>query len=78
MKHDCLNGKKAEPVIPQRIIEQQSTRMDAVSGATNSSNVIMNAVHKAVEKAKEWFPIPDTGFFNRRFKRMDADYFWQD
>ena len=53
VKHDCWKGKKAEPVIPQRIIEQQSTRVDAVSGATNSSNVIMNAVQNAVEKAKK-------------------------
>jgi uncharacterized protein with FMN-binding domain len=44
-------GKKPGEVIPQRIISQQSTRVDAVSGATNSSRVIMNAVQKAVEKA---------------------------
>ena len=44
-------GKKADEIIPPRIVEQQSTRVDAVSGATNSSRVIMNAVQKAVEKA---------------------------
>jgi len=44
-------GKKASEVIPQRIISQQSTMVDAVSGATNSSRVIMNAVQIAVEKA---------------------------
>jgi uncharacterized protein with FMN-binding domain len=44
-------GKKANEIIPQRIVEQQSTRVDAVSGATNSSRVIMNAVQEAVEKA---------------------------
>ncbi len=44
-------GRKAEPVIPLRIIEQQSTNIDAVTGATNSSRVIMNAVQNAVEKA---------------------------
>lgn len=38
-------------VIPGRIINQQSTRVDAVSGATNSSNVLMNAVQNAVEQA---------------------------
>jgi uncharacterized protein with FMN-binding domain len=43
-------GKKAEPVIPVRIIEAQSTRVDAVSGATNSSRVIMNAVQDALDK----------------------------
>ena len=44
-------GKKANDIIPQRILEQQSTQVDAVSGATNSSRVIMNAVQKAIEKA---------------------------
>ncbi len=44
-------GKKAEPVIPARIIDAQSTRVDAVSGATNSSRVIMNAVQDALSKA---------------------------
>ncbi len=43
-------GKKAEPVIPARIISTQSTRVDAVSGATNSSRVIMNAVQDALDK----------------------------
>ena len=44
-------GNNANTVIPTRIVEQQSTRVDAVSGATNSSRVIMNAVQKAIEKA---------------------------
>ena len=44
-------GNKANEIIPQRIVEQQSTQVDAVSGATNSSRVIMNAVQKAIEKA---------------------------
>ena len=46
-------GKKAEPVIPARIIETQSTDVDAVTGATNSSRVIMNAVEKAIEDSSE-------------------------
>ena len=52
VKHtaSCI-GKKANEIIPQRIVEQQSTRIDAVSGATNSSRVIMNAVQMAIEKA---------------------------
>jgi uncharacterized protein with FMN-binding domain len=44
-------GDKANEVIPQRIVAQQSTDVDAVSGATNSSRVIMNAVQEALEKA---------------------------
>jgi len=52
VKHtaSCI-GKKANEIIPQRIVEQQSTQVDAISGATNSSRVIMNAVQKAIEKA---------------------------
>ena len=45
------NGKKVTEVIPRRIVSEQSTRVDAVTGATNSSRVIMNAVQRAVEKA---------------------------
>ena len=44
-------GKEADEIIPTRIVEQQSTRVDAISGATNSSRVIMNAVQKAIEMA---------------------------
>jgi uncharacterized protein with FMN-binding domain len=51
VKHSAWKGKKAEPIIPQRIIDQQSTMVDAVTGATNSSKVIMNAVQVAVEQA---------------------------
>ena len=44
-------GKKAEAVIPQRIIEKQSADVDAVTGATNSSRVIMHAVNDALKQA---------------------------
>ena len=44
-------GGRANKIIPQRIMAQQSTRVDAVTGATNSSIVIMNAAQKAIEKA---------------------------
>jgi uncharacterized protein with FMN-binding domain len=53
LKHRAWKGKKAEAIIPMRIIEHQSTKVDAVTGATNSSRVIMNAVQKAIEKAYE-------------------------
>ena len=53
VKHRAWRGKKAESIIPMRIIEYQSTKVDVVTGATNSSRVIMNAVHKAIEKAYE-------------------------
>ncbi len=51
VEHRAFRGVKADPIIQERIIENQSTDVDAVSGATNSSYVIMNAVQKAVEKA---------------------------
>jgi uncharacterized protein with FMN-binding domain len=51
VKHRTWKGKKAESIIPRRIIENQSTKVDVVTGATNSSRVIMNAVQKAIEKA---------------------------
>jgi len=51
VKHDAWKGKKAEPIILLRIIKNQSTKVDAVTGATNSSRVIMNAVQKAIEKS---------------------------
>ena len=50
-EHQAWRGKKAEAPIIERIIATQSTRVDAVSGATNSSRVIMNAVQNALEKA---------------------------
>ena len=53
VKHRTWKGKKAESIIPMRIIEYQSTKVDVVTGATNSSRVIMNAVQKAIEKAYE-------------------------
>ena len=51
IEHKAWKGKKAEEPILKRIVEKQSTAVDAVSGATNSSNVIMNAVHLALQKA---------------------------
>ena len=51
IQHQAWKGKRAEETIVERILARQSTRVDAVSGATNSSNVIMNAVQLAIEKA---------------------------
>lgn len=44
-------GKKADPAVPERILTAQSTTVDAVTGATHSSNVIMNAVEQAIQKS---------------------------
>ncbi|HDQ44283.1 MAG TPA: FMN-binding protein [bacterium] len=58
LSHDAWKGRKAEPVIPGRIVQAQSTNVEAVTGATNSSRVIMNAVQDAVEKACSSDPSP--------------------
>ena len=52
IEHRTWKGRTAEDIIPARIIEQQSTNVDAVSGATISSVAIMNAVEDAVKKAQ--------------------------
>ena len=44
-------GRKADPVIPERIMQKQRADVDAVTGATNSSRVIMHAVYDALEQA---------------------------
>ena len=49
--HNTWWGRRAEEPIPRAIVEQQSTRVDAVSGATISSTAIMNAAQEAVAKA---------------------------
>lgn len=51
LQHQAWRGGIAEATIVERIIATQSTKVDAVSGATNSSRVIMNAVQDAIEKA---------------------------
>ncbi len=45
-------GNKAEAVT-SRIIASQSSKVDAVTGATNSSSVIMNAVENALQKSRK-------------------------
>ena len=52
VEHHHWRGGAAETIIPDRIIDAQSTRVDVVSGATLSSAVIMNAVEDAVQKAR--------------------------
>jgi uncharacterized protein with FMN-binding domain len=51
-KHRTWRGRAAETGVPQRIIARQSTLVDAVSGATYSSEAIMRAVQNAIDKAK--------------------------
>jgi uncharacterized protein with FMN-binding domain len=52
LEHRTWKGREAENIIPHRIIDEQSTKVDAVSGATVSSTAIMNAVDDAIKTAK--------------------------
>lgn len=52
LRHDNGMGKKAEE-ITSRVLEAQSIDVDAVSGATFSSNTILKAVENALEGVGE-------------------------
>jgi len=46
-------AEPAEEQIPKAIVDAQSTEVDVVSGATGTSNGIIEAVENALEKAKQ-------------------------
>jgi uncharacterized protein with FMN-binding domain len=52
VQHKNGKGKPAEKIIDD-IVKEQSVNVDAVSGATNSSKVIMKAVENALTKRSE-------------------------
>ena len=52
IRHDCGLGKKAEKITGD-IVKAQSLDVDVVSGATQSSQVILKAVENALEKGSE-------------------------
>lgn len=49
LEHRNERGQRAESVL-DRICEEQSTKVDTVTGATNSSKVILKAVENALQK----------------------------
>jgi len=51
LEHNNSKGRAAE-VIPDKIIQAQSLLIDAVSGATASSKVILKAVENALQGAQ--------------------------
>ena len=51
LKHKNERGKPAE-VIPGKVVEAQSLKVDTISGATNSSKVILKAIENALETGK--------------------------
>ncbi len=48
IRHKNERGAGAE-VIPERVVEAQSLQVDTVSGATNSSKVILKAIENALK-----------------------------
>ncbi len=50
-KHDNGKGKAAEAIIG-KVIEKQSLQIDAISGATYSSKVILKAIENALMKTE--------------------------
>jgi uncharacterized protein with FMN-binding domain len=51
LRHWAWRGKGIEETLADRIVAKQSPQVDAVSGATNSSHVIMQAARTAIAKA---------------------------
>ncbi|MBC2578807.1 FMN-binding protein [Clostridium sp. DJ247] len=51
VKHKNEKGKSAE-VIPERVVKAQTLQVDAVSGATNSSKVILKSIENALKNEK--------------------------
>jgi uncharacterized protein with FMN-binding domain len=49
LRHENGRGEKAEIVV-DRVLAAQSLRVDAVSGATGSSKVILKAIERALKK----------------------------
>lgn len=47
IRHDCGRGQEAEAIL-DRIIEKNDIEVDAISGATLSSELIKDAVRKAL------------------------------
>lgn len=47
VNHKNERGQRAE-IIPQKVVQAQSLQVDAVSGATNSSKVILKAIENAL------------------------------
>lgn len=48
IKHECGKGKPAEKIVKD-IVKSNSLNVDAVSGATSSSNIIKMAVYNALK-----------------------------
>jgi len=49
IEHKTDRGATAE-VIPQKVVDSQTLKVDVISGATNSSKVILKAIENALTK----------------------------
>ena len=49
LEHKNERGTPAE-IIPKKVVDAQSLKVDVVSGATNSSKVILKAIENALTK----------------------------
>ena len=49
IEHKTDRGAPAE-VIPQKVVDSQTLKVDVISGATNSSKVILKAIENALTK----------------------------
>jgi len=47
IEHKTDRGVRAE-VIPQKVVEAQSLKVDTISGATNSSKIILKSIQNAL------------------------------
>jgi uncharacterized protein with FMN-binding domain len=52
LKHKTERGQKAEG-IPEKVLQTQSLKVDTVSGATNSSKIILKAIEIALENGEK-------------------------
>jgi uncharacterized protein with FMN-binding domain len=51
IRHKTERGQRAE-VIPEKVVNAQSLQVDTISGATNSSKVILKAIETALDNGK--------------------------
>jgi len=52
IRHKTERGQLAE-VIPEEVVNAQSLQVDTISGATNSSKVILKAIETALDSGKQ-------------------------
>ena len=52
LEHKNDRGKRAEKVVDE-VLTEQTTAVETVSGATNSSRVILQAIERALEKGAD-------------------------